>query len=99
MTKHKKTGYFAIFSHELSRVTTEDTENFIITRTITDVHGRHVELYVYTNYHECTRTTRRIISSHGQTRMYTDNAEDYIFTRTITDDHGELLNHSSSVSQ
>ena len=66
VTKNKKTGYFAIFSHGLSRVTTEDTENFIITRTITDDHGG---LYHHTDKRGCTRTMRRIIFSHGRLRM------------------------------
>ena len=33
-----------ILSHGQSRMPTDDTENYIITRTITDVHGRHGEL-------------------------------------------------------
>ena len=48
---------------------------YIITRTITDDHGRHTEDYIF---------TRTIADVHGQ------RADDYIVTRTITDVHGIL---------
>ena len=31
-----------ILSHGQSRISTDDTENYIITRTIADIHGRHM---------------------------------------------------------
>ena len=61
--------------------------NYIITRTITDVHGCHGELYYHTDNHGCPRMTRRIILSHGQSRMSTDDTEN-IITCTIADVHG-----------
>ena len=74
--------------------------NYINTRTITDAHGWHGELYYHTDNHGCLLTTRRILS-HVQSRMSTDDTENYIITRTITDAHwryGELLYDSCFAS-
>ena len=48
-----------ILSHGQSRMPTDDTENYIITRTITDVYWRHGEYYHMYN-RGCPRTIRRI---------------------------------------
>ena len=86
-----RTTWRIVLAHGHSRMATNDMENYIITRTFTDGHGRHGELYYHTDIHGCTRTTRRIILSHGHSRMATDGMENYIITRTFTDAHGELL--------
>ena len=49
----------------------------IITRMITDVHGRHGGLCYHTENHGCPRTAM----------------EDYIITRKITDVHGREENN------
>ena len=54
-------------------MSTDDTENYMFTRTITDDHGRHGGLYHHTDKRGCTRTMRRIIFSHGRLRMTTEN--------------------------
>ena len=48
---------------------------YIITRTVTDVHGRHAEDYIF---------TRTIADVHGQ------RTDDHIVTRTITVLHAML---------
>ena len=57
---------------------TDGAEDYIITRTIADAHGRRGGLYHHTDNRGCPRTARRIISSHGQSRMPTDDTEDHI---------------------
>ena len=54
-------------------MSTDDTENYMFTRTITDDHGRHGGLYHHTDKRGCTRTMRRIIVSLGRSRMATEN--------------------------